>query len=417
MRVRSARATAERQGSALVELVRRPEARVEDPVVLLQGLSPTDVAALACHHRLPGLVHRALGTLGIEDPAFDVLRAAYQMAAMAHARCLVELAATADTLAELAQPWLVVKGPLLVEIGYGDPGARLYEDLDLVVAPSDLPVALALLEDSGGRVPDLSWNLMARLQRAEVPMVLAGGMLCDLHWHLLVTPNARSRFDLSMEEMVGRRRLVSLGATTVATLDPVDGILYLCLHGSLSGGHQLIWLKDIDQMIASQPPDWDELIRRARCARLGLVAAMQLSRSRAVLGAHVPRSVVDALAQRAGWWRMWQRREEREGMARWGGYDRTARTFLAATSGGTLDSAIQFGRSLVVDVAAPMVAGRRARGGTDDPPPLYRVDDHAGVPALSRADYLERVAGGTWERPAKRSGSPSYRLRQWSEQK
>ena len=306
---------------------------------------------------------------------------------------------------------------MLVETGYGDPGARLYEDLDLVVAPSDLPAALALLEDGGGHVPDLNWPLMAKLRRAEIPMVLAGGMLCDLHWHLLVTPNARARFDLSMEELVERRRPVALGTTTVATLDPVDGLLYLCLHGSLSGGHQLVWLKDLDQMIDSQPPDWDELVRRARRARLGLVAAMQLARSRAVLGADVPPSVVDALAGRAGWWRLWRRQEEREGMARWGGYDRTGRTFVAATSGGTLDSAVQFGRSLVADVAAPMVARRVDPDASDDPPPLYRVDDRTGGPALSRADYLELVAGGTWERRRSGAGSPSYRLRQWSEQK
>ncbi len=417
MTVRPSRARAEAQGRALVELVRRPEARVEDPVDLLGGVALDDVAGLACHHRLPGLVYRSLAALGLEDPALDVLRAAYQMAAMAHARCLVELAATAETLTELTRPWLVVKGPVLVETGYGDPGARLYEDLDLVVAPPDLPVALALLEDSGGHVVDLNWRLMAKLGRAEIPMVLAGGILCDLHWHLLVTPNARGRFDLSMEELVARRRLVTVGTTTVATLDPVDAILYLCLHGSLSGGHQLVWLKDIDQMIDSRPPDWDELIRRARSARLGLVAALQLARSRAVLGADIPEPVVEALAQGAGWWRLWRRREDREGMARWGGYDRTGRTFVAATSGGTLDSAVQFGRSLVADVAAPMVARRRDPGPADGPPPLYRVDDPDEEPAQWRASYLARVAGGTWDPAGKRPGSPVNRLRQWSEQK
>jgi hypothetical protein len=210
-----------------------------------------------------------------------------------------------------------------------------------------------------------------------------------------------------MEELVGRRRLVTVGTTTVATLDPVDGILYLCLHGSLSGGHQLVWLKDIDQMIDRQPPDWDELVRRARAARLGLVAAMQLARSRAVLGADVPPPVVDALAERAGWWRLWLRREEREGMARWGGYDRTGRTFVAATSGGTMDSAVQFGRSLVADVAAPMVARHRDPGAGDDPPLLYRADEDSDGPALSRAYYLGMVSGGDWERTPKRAGSPS----------
>ena len=111
MTERPAEGPAERLGRALVELTRRPEARVEDPVVLLEQVPPADLVDLACHHRVPGVVHRSLAALGIEDPALDGLRAAYQMAALAHGRCLVDLAAMADTLAELAQPWLVVKGP------------------------------------------------------------------------------------------------------------------------------------------------------------------------------------------------------------------------------------------------------------------------------------------------------------------
>ena len=221
-----------------------------------------------------------------------------------------------------------------------------------------------------------------------------------------------------MEELFGRRRPVLLGTTTVATLDPVDGILYLCLHGSLSGGHQLVWLKDIDQMIDSQPPDWDELIRRARRPASDWWRPSSWPGPGPCWGPMFPQPVVDALAQRAGWWRLWQRQEEREGMARWGGYDRTGRTFVAATSGGTLDSAVQFGRSLVTDVAAPMVARRVDRGASRRSTtalPGRRSD--RGTGSVSRADYLERVAGGTWDRPAKRSGSSSYRLRQWSEQK
>ncbi len=409
----------ERQGRALVELVKRPEARVQDPVSLLAGVPLGELAGLACHHRLPGLAYRSLVELGVDGPELEVLRSAYQMAAMAHARCLAELASTDEALVGLPSPWLVVKGPVLVEIGYGDAGARLYEDLDLVVAAPDLSAALGLLEHFGGHVPDLNWALMARLRRAEIPMVLAGGMLCDLHWHLLVTANARARFALSMEELVERRRVIQVGTTAVATLDSVDGLIYLCLHGSLSGGHQLVWLKDLDQMIDSEPPDWDELVRRARLGHLDLVAAVQLARSRDVLGTGVPSSVIDALAGRSGWWRVWRRQEARQGTARWGGYDRTGRTFLAATSGGTLASAAQLGRSLVSDVAAPVWARHRVPGaGSEDaPPPLYRGSDHPEGSAVSRAEYLDLVTGGSWEPAPKRAGSPSNRVRQWSEQK
>jgi hypothetical protein len=216
-------------------------------------------------------------------------------------------------------------------------------------------------------------------------------MVGDLHWHLLVTPATRSRFTMSMEELSERRRTVGIGGVDVDTLEITDGLLYLCLHGSLSGGHQLVWLKDIDQMVASEPPEWDELVRRARRYRLGLVAAVQLERARTVLGAPVPEPVVEALAADAAWWRLWKRREAKVGMARWGGYGGTGRTFVASTSDGTRSSIVQLGRSLAADVVRPGVA-RRWHTGADAPatPPLYEA---VGGPD-QRAEYLDLVSGG-----------------------
>jgi hypothetical protein len=283
----------------------------------------------------------------------------------------------------------VVKGPVLAEIGYGDPGARLYDDLDLVVAPSDLPSAIRRIEAAGGCVTDLNWPMMAKSLRAEVPMILPNGMVGDLHWDLLVTPAIRSRFTMPMEELSERRRTVGIGGVEVDTLEITDGLLYLCLHGSLSGGHQLVWLKDIDQMVASEPPEWDELVRRARRYRLGLVAAVQLERARTVLGTPVPEPVVEALAAGAAWWRLWKRREAKVGMARWGGYDRSGRTFVASTSDGTRSSIVQLGRSLAADVVRPGVA-RRWHPGADASatPPLYEAVGGAD----QRAEYLDLVS-------------------------
>lgn len=383
-----------RRGRAFVELVRRPQARTEDLACLLQGIPTGDLAELACHHRLPGVAYRALVELGVDAAELESLRAATQMASLAHARCLLELAAVGDLLSGLERPWLVVKGPVLVETAYHDPGARLYEDLDLVVSPWDLPGALRAIESGGGRVTDLNWPEMNRLRRAEIPLVLPGGMLADLHWHLLVTPNARGRFRLSMEEITARRRLLRIGAAEVATLDPVDGLLYLCLHGSLSGGNQLVWLEDIDRTIDADLPDWDELVRRARAFGVDLVAAIQLARARAVLGADVPGPVADALAGRSGWWRAWSWREERMGMARWGGIDRSGRTFVAATSAGTLRSVAQLVCSLVTDVARPaLLRARPFGGGPEVAPSLYRP---AGTEA-PRSSYLELVSSGAME--------------------
>ena len=71
---------------------------------------------------MPGVVHRSLTELGAGGPQFAGLRTAYQMATLSHARCMVDLQTMVDVLAELPHPWMVVKGPVLVEVGYGDPG-------------------------------------------------------------------------------------------------------------------------------------------------------------------------------------------------------------------------------------------------------------------------------------------------------
>ncbi len=397
MTVPDRRSTAERLGRALVELTRRPSERRHDPVALLGQVPSGTFVEMAAYHRVPGLVHRSLIDLGVDDPAYAGLRSAYQMAVLAHRRSMIELKTMVDCLGPLEHPWLVVKGPVLVELGYRDPGARIYEDLDLVVEPRDLGAAIACIEAAGGRLGDLNWPMVTRLGRAEIPMELPDGMLADLHWHLLVTPNARSRFDLSMAALSERRRTVSLEGVDVATLDPIDGILYLCLHGSLSGGHQLIWLKDLEMMLLHEPPDWDELVRRARRSGSDLVAAIQLDRTAQVLGTPVPSDVVEALAGGSPWWRWWRRRERQVGAARWGAYDGTGRSFMAATSAGVTSGVAQLVRSVADDVVRPAVVeriGGSRRGPADEEtPPLYRpVGGRAAVDA-----YLQSLAGLDWE--------------------
>jgi hypothetical protein len=384
---------AEQVGRLLVELVRRSDARTIDPGPLLDQVPAAVLVDRALHHRVPGVVYRSLVALGRDGADFADLRSACQMATLAHGRCLVELASVAEVLR--ATPWMVVKGPVLAELAYGDPGARLYEDLDLVVPAADLSVVLQALEDAGGEVTDLNWPMMVDLVRAEIPMILSHGMLADLHWHLLVTPRIRSRFSMTMDELFARRRSVPLGGVETPTLDVVDGLLYLCLHGSLSGGDQLVWLKDLDQAIEAEEVDWDELVRRARRYRVALVAAIQLERARVVLGAGVPESVPADLAGGEPWWRWWRMRERRVGLAEWGASHRSDGRMVSATSDGSVASAVELSRVVATDMAEHYLKRPRSHGAEPDDavPTLYRSEGAQEA----RAAYLSLVEAGTWE--------------------
>ena len=271
---------------------------------------------------------------------------------------------------------------------------------------------------AAGVCTDLNWHLMARLQRAEIPMVLAGGMLCDLHWHLLVTPNARSAVrpvhgGAGRTPSAGRSRRHHGGHPRSGRRHPLPLSPRLPVGWPPAGVAQ-----------GHRPDD------RQPTARLGRAHPTGPTRPPRSGGGHAAGPVPGRAGRRRSpgrWWTHWP----------------------GGPAGGACGSAERSGRGWPAGAATtvraapswrPRPAGRwtapsssAARWWPTSPPRWWPAGwpgaastiRHRSTgsttgqrgPALSRADYLERVAGGTWERPAKRSGSPSYRLRQWSEQK
>ena len=157
----------------------------------------------------------------------------------------------------------------------------------------------------------------------------------------------------------------------------------------------MVWLKDLEMMLERDPIDWDQLVDRARTWRAALVVAMQSERARTVLGVPVPDQLIETLAGGSLWWRWWQHREHQLGDVRWGGYDRTGRTYQSATSATTSAGLVQLARSLPVDVVLPTVKERwrsSTRAATGEVPDLYRP---VGGPQ-ARADYLRMAATTGW---------------------
>jgi hypothetical protein len=120
----------------------------------------------------------------------------------------------------------------------------------------------------------------------------------DLHWHLVYAYYDRRYNGIDPQVMLGRARSVTVAGRPVTTFDKEDTLLHLAVHASRSGGHRLIWFKDIERSLAVDEPDLDELLHRARQFRCGPSVGLALGRAKALLGADVPDELVDALLGR-----------------------------------------------------------------------------------------------------------------------
>lgn len=262
---------------------------------------PAGLAPAAAAHRVAGCVYRSLSAAAGRGPVVDQLGAQYAWTLASHMQSLADLRAAGAVLDRAGIPWLVVKGPVLAERYYPDPGLRSYFDLDLIVQPRHLSRAIGALEAGGCELLDQGWVSTRRTLSVEVELVLPNGTRGDLHWHLLNDTALRRAVSLPMAEIFDRARPVTLGSGLVArTLDPEDAFIHLALHAVVSGANRLVWMKDIEQAALLQP-DWGVVIDRVRAAGLVGPVGTILARTRETLGSPIPEPVLRHLGMSRAW--------------------------------------------------------------------------------------------------------------------
>ena len=221
-----------------------------------------------------------------------------------HLMLLRGLGFVADALDGARISWVAMKGPVLSELIYRRSDLRSYNDLDVLVAPTALQAALAALERSGGRLLDANWRLIAETVPAELHVAMPDGGVLDLHWHVVCERQVRRRVHVPTAGLLARSRRESIGGRQIPVLDPVDTLVHLAVHASLSGADRLGWLQDVEQCILRWPPDWPAVVQRARAGGASVATAVVLGRARAALGAPVPDGVLRDLVPSAAWRRL-----------------------------------------------------------------------------------------------------------------
>lgn len=210
-----------------------------------------------------------------DDP---LLRQVRQMQAAHHLRCLADLRVVRTALGEAGLDWLVFKGPVLSEIVYQRPGTRSYGDLDVLVRPVDVDVALHALRRHRAVPLSAGWATKQADGLGEMVLSLPYGTQLDLHWHVLNNTEVRRGFSVDSGELLGAARTVQLDELSVRTLSVVDTALHVALHACKSGGDQLRWLLDMHQSILRLDVPTSELLDRARLFGLELVLRSILNR-------------------------------------------------------------------------------------------------------------------------------------------
>lgn len=272
---------------------------------LRQLLAHTNVAEIpnaARYHRVVAPVYSALGPLDdVDSKMVTLLRALHREGALAQFRVHKALHQVREVLDPLDLPWLVVKGPVLSEVIYRRRGLRLYQDLDLLVPPTEFKRALQALEDARFEMLDPNWKFHCRWVAAELRLSLSGGADVDLHWHILFSREIRRFFRIPIVDVINRARQVVVHDLPVMTLDKADTLIHLTMHACREGGDRLGWLKDIEQSITNETPEWDDVVDRACDWRVNMLVGTMLARVRTTLAAPVPEGVVRALLPRRAW--------------------------------------------------------------------------------------------------------------------
>jgi hypothetical protein len=172
---------------------------------------------------------------------------------------------------------LVLKGPALAMQTTGVARGRGGGDLDLLVAPEDLPAAVALLEGLGFHRPagmfprqlNSFWGHYARWSGHELNLERPGSPCLDLHWALNTVRAPLPPFAVLWQA----RQAVNLNGRAVPTLSLQHAFRHSCLHAASDQWMNLHHLLDIALLARQLPPASGARLRRESSVRLSCAAA------------------------------------------------------------------------------------------------------------------------------------------------
>jgi|GEM_PF-4137957 len=157
-----------------------------------------------------------------------------------------------------------LKGIVLMETLYPEPGMRPLEDIDILVRSSDMMRSAGLLCETGytAVLPEqISWmanNSLAIPLRRE-------GFYVELHGDLINNRSYASTVNLDMEKIWANTRKITVSGSELTSLSPEDFLIHLCLHLSVMHGLSgLFWHLEICEFLNKEKIRWEVFRTRAK---------------------------------------------------------------------------------------------------------------------------------------------------------
>jgi hypothetical protein len=187
----------------------------------------------------------ALAGVNIPDSVIDLAAKRERDAralALAGTLVLVDLVAT---LENAGIPVIVLKGPALGVMAYGDASMRTFRDIDLLVRREDIHRArdlLLQLEYERDYTPDSEDALVSGDHALEFSR---SGTKVELHCALL---ERYLRFDLRSDAIWANAATIDIAGRRVRVLDKPRLLVFVCAHGAKHEWTRLRWLCDVAQL-------------------------------------------------------------------------------------------------------------------------------------------------------------------------
>ena len=216
---------------------------------------------LAEAHSVVG--HLAVAVAGVPDelscpPLLDSLRARHRAHLLSTLTLTAELFRILELFRQSAVELLVLKGPVLALRAYGDPGARQYTDIDMLVRDADIQRAAEIFVAAGYQ----SRVSVAAIQAGKIPGEYrfrreGAGSIFELH-----TGRTLRYFPLSLpvEEYFQNKILLPLDGHSVPALSPEHEFVLISIHGATHFWERLMWIADIAAFVHNRTEvDWNSV--------------------------------------------------------------------------------------------------------------------------------------------------------------